>query len=237
MTKEFGGKSLILGSDALPAAANVPRPNELGVLERKFERLREVTQLVRDSSDTSDLEIIQKRIDCGEHALADKSFGSLREHVANVSRPATCRQIAECISLLVACFPGNREPVFGRLICVDVGELQPSAWALQSACNVLRRTSKFMPAIIEVREAVKLAERRLRQARADIGDLPKWLEKAKANRSHQIEVRESQIAEIFSRWDRGKGIGYGNYHPSVIEEATRRYEEKRPGSSLLDSVF
>jgi hypothetical protein len=172
MTKKIEEKSLVSQSNTTVPAANMPRPNELEVLERKFERLRELEQLVRDSSTASDVETIQKGIECGERLLADKSFASLREHVASASIPATRDEIAKWIGMLVACFPGNREPVFGRLICEDVGDLQPSVWALQSACSVLRRTVKFMPAIVEVLEAVKLAESRLGDAGARIVRLP-----------------------------------------------------------------
>jgi hypothetical protein len=75
-----------------------------------------------------------------------------------VIRKATADEIATQLGLLTACFPHQNKDdrqIFARTLCKDVADLKPSVYALQQACRRLRHTSKFLPVIAEVRDALK----------------------------------------------------------------------------------
>ena len=97
------------------------------------------------------LAVIDEIIPASENVLAQ---------FTELNRGATKREIANHLALLVKCFHGGKDSsaeVFGRMLCEDVAAQQPSIGALEAACRALRRTSRFIPTISEVLEAVETA--------------------------------------------------------------------------------
>jgi hypothetical protein len=218
----------------------MPRPDKVELMERGFDRLRKIEDIVRTTKN-GNVAAVEEGIEYGERVMAEKWFTDMRNFVAHASKPVTREDIAKHIILLIACFPGNREPVFGRMLCEDVGALQPSVGALESACRDLRRTSKFMPAICEVIEAVRLAEGRIKWAGRRLANIPKLVDEAKSNlrllidyqeqcHRKQIEQQklyhEKQVAECVDRWKQDKPVYEGKYDSSVLEEAGQRYRRE-----------
>ena len=90
--------------------------------------------------------------------------------LADLKRPATRREIAGALAGLVAAFPNAAKKelqIYGRLLAKDVSDAAPSCGALGHACTILRRTSRFLPAISEVLEAIRSAEELQRSAPMD----------------------------------------------------------------------
>jgi hypothetical protein len=74
-----------------------------------------------------------------------------------LAQPASKMDIAKQLAILVKCYPnaGNADAeIYGRLLIEDVAAMQPAIGDLEAACRNLRRTSKFIPAISEVLEAI-----------------------------------------------------------------------------------
>lgn len=234
MTEKIEEKSLVLRSNGTVPAADMPRASKSEVLERHFAELTSIEDQVRAGCHVSILEKIQEAVDLGERVTANAGFEDLRKWLGSASRPATKDEIAKQMAGLLACFPGNREPIFGRVLCEDVGALQPSIGGLESACRSLRRTCTFMPVIAEVIEAVQLAEGRFGYARRNMVRIREHLDGARANLRLQIQkqieqqkrYQEKQVAECVGRWKQGKPVYKRTYESSSIEEARQRYRQE-----------
>lgn len=91
------------------------------------------------------------------------------------SRKATVREIEEALAVLVSAYPmsgnGNSQG-FGVLLKQDVGDEQPSVWALAAAGRRLRKTCSFLPKISEVIEALQEEEDALARTAKAVRDLP-----------------------------------------------------------------
>jgi hypothetical protein len=77
-----------------------------------------------------------------------------------LATPATELEIAKHLALLLKAYPNAKAAdgeVFGAMLIDDVAATRPSIGDIQEACRYLRRTSKFLPTIAEVLEAVATA--------------------------------------------------------------------------------
>jgi hypothetical protein len=87
---------------------------------------------------------------------------ALRE-LQNLGRPATKVEIAKDLALLVKSYPNSGTTdgeVYGRMLIEDVAAEQPAIGDLAPACRNIRRTSKFLPSISEVLQAIAGAKNR-----------------------------------------------------------------------------
>lgn len=84
----------------------------------------------------------------------------LRPAMEAAALPATRAQIATHLAVLVGSMAGNvgDGAVFAKALEVDIGDLQPTAGAVEHGCRALRRTKTFLPSIGEVLEAVAKAQ-------------------------------------------------------------------------------
>jgi hypothetical protein len=121
-----------------------------------------------------------------EHLLqvAEAVLPESEKHLARIqqlSAPASKVQIANHLALLLKSFPNagkDNAEVFGRMLCEDVGAQQPTIGALEAACRVLRRTSRFIPTISEALAALAEAEASQAETIRTLAGLPdhcKWL--------------------------------------------------------------
>jgi hypothetical protein len=147
-------------------------------------------------------------------AAATRLLASVEElgaAVESLARPATRREIGQHLAALVGSFPLNRDgEIFGRLLVEDVAATAPSIGALERACTRLRRTSKFLPSISEVLEAVRTEERKLGSDALDIEQLPKRYHDAIESNAIQAKRDADQLRQLLAdrerRLDDGKDV-------------------------------
>jgi hypothetical protein len=79
------------------------------------------------------------------------------EETKTLARRATELEIAQCLALLLKAYPnasGADGEIFGATLIEDVVLAEPAIGDIQEACKYLRRTSKFVPTIAQVLEAL-----------------------------------------------------------------------------------
>jgi hypothetical protein len=82
---------------------------------------------------------------------------SILERLDAAGRPATKREMAEQLALLLKAFPNASSAdgeIFGALLLDDVASREPTIGDLEEACRWLRRTLRFLPTIAEVLDAL-----------------------------------------------------------------------------------
>jgi hypothetical protein len=125
---------------------------------------------------------------------------AILQELHNLGRPAAKTDIAKHLAVLVKSFPnaGSADcTVYGRMLCEDVAEDKPSVSDLEAACRKIRRTSKFLPTISEVIEAVgKEKSRRLRIT----GDIAGLIELRDMLLREADEERERNERHNSQRW-------------------------------------
>jgi hypothetical protein len=140
-----------------------------------------------------------------------------------VRRPATPIEIAKCIGILVACYPGTPSDIFVPVACSDILAESPTVFALEEACRTLRRTSKWLPRISEIIEAIADAEDGLRNTIARLNRVATRLPaiKGEIERRDASEKRkfEDDVQAAIRRLEKGS---WPNYPKPVIDEAQRR---------------
>lgn len=90
----------------------------------------------------------------------NRPVGNKLEKLRAAGRPASERETAENLALLLKAFPNAGAAdgeIFGAMLVEDIAAMQPTIGDLQEACRWLRRTSRFLPTISEVLEALSLA--------------------------------------------------------------------------------
>lgn len=115
-----------------------------------------------------------------ETALSDllawgERLGDLKREVELSLRPATNEEIASQLTLLMGAFPNagkDDRTIFGRVLVEDVIAQRPGILPLLQGISQVRRTSKFLPSIAEVLEAITGVERRLHSTLVRIADYP-----------------------------------------------------------------
>jgi hypothetical protein len=157
-------------------------------------------------------------------AVANADFSKLMRWIEHARRPATPVEIAKCIGILVACYPGSSSDIFVPIACSDILAENPTAFALEEACRTLRRTSKWLPRISEIIEAIADAEEDLRNMAARLQRVTTYLPAIKG----EIERREASekckfeddVQAAIRRLEKGYWPRY--YPKPVIDEAQRR---------------
>jgi hypothetical protein len=95
-------------------------------------------------------------------------------------RPATVKDVGVLLARLVAGYPTkNRDPEFSTILFDEVAAVQPSLGGLDAAVRYVLRSSKFLPSIAEVLEALGEAERRLHSKRQELAKTPERLDAAR----------------------------------------------------------
>jgi hypothetical protein len=125
---------------------------------------------------------------------------SILEELHNLGKPATKTDIAKHLALLVKSFPnaGSADcTVYGRMLCEDVAADQPSASDIEAACRKIRRTSKFLPTISEVLEAIGEAKSHRRGVTSEMSQLIESRDDLLREVDEERERNERHLAE---RW-------------------------------------
>lgn len=150
---------IVPASDFAAAAAVTAKINELGPRLIDAERLgrQEQADVVREA----------------EMLLA--AVSAAPEAIARAQRPATAKEIAVNLGMLLKAFPNSgRDDVraFGDMLIADVRDEGPSIAAVVRGCAKLRRTAKFLPVIAEVLEAIREVDDGIRAARLRLETMP-----------------------------------------------------------------
>jgi hypothetical protein len=136
----------------------------------------------------------------------DRPGGNKLEKLQAAGRTASERETAEQLALLLKAYPNagsaDRE-IFGALLIEDVASMQPAIGDIHEACRWLRRTSRFLPTIAEVIEALSLAqEQRLTWIRSipkPASTAPIEPPKPQLERHHQVAndlVPDAELAAL-----------------------------------------
>jgi hypothetical protein len=78
-----------------------------------------------------------------------------------LARPASKREIAEHLAVLINCYPNGRPAdfkTFGHVLGIDVAAAQPTIGDVEGACRRYRRNSEFFPTIAGVLKALEAAK-------------------------------------------------------------------------------
>jgi hypothetical protein len=113
--------------------------------------------------------------------------------IAKLSAPASKTQIASHLAVLLKSFPnGGKDDaqVFGRMLCEDVGAQAPTVGGIEAACRQLRRTSRFIPTISEVLEALAEVEAQQRKVINTLAALPEGCKRLAARVQDDLKREE-----------------------------------------------
>jgi len=129
--------------------------------------------------------------------LVTNGFDRTVAEITKATSPASIAETKTELALLVGGFPNsgkNDLRVYGRMLVQDVRAAQPSVAALALACRRLRRTSRFVPTIAEVLEAIATAEVDILLRARTIERVVPWLERAREvlPRMQERERREDE---------------------------------------------
>lgn len=127
----------------------------------------------------------------GEHqlraAIAEaESFvaaSALSDQVKALGRVASSAEVKRFLLMLVSAWPNASQgdlAGFGLQLRSDVEDQRPSVYGLQEAAVKLRRSSKFLPSIAEVLDAIEAADKRIVVAVTTIDRIPEALAEARA---------------------------------------------------------
>jgi hypothetical protein len=198
---------------------------ELATIERQFNADITIVRELRDCP-CSDIPKVLERAQTLDVAAVKATAVMLRQ-------PATDHELETQLAVLAGSFPTapkiNLE-IFGRALIEEIADANPSRGALIRACRQLRRTSKFLPTICEVLEAIEKAELHLMCFQADIQRLPEMIEHKKAHYQRECRYeREKQIAKCFDllQWrkttfgppDAGLQQQIDQQSPDIVAEA------------------
>lgn len=119
-------------------------------------------------------------------AIAEAEFfvasPNLPDQVRALGRVATSDEVKRFLQMLVSAWPNASQgdlAGFGLQLRSDVEQQRPSVYALQEAAKRLRRTSKFLPSIAEVLDALDAADKRITAVVTTIDRIPAALAAAR----------------------------------------------------------
>jgi hypothetical protein len=150
--------------------------------------------------------------------VAPEDLAALTAAIVALRQPASELELQSHLAVLVGSFPNAPKSdltIYGAALLEDVADMKPSRYAIMRACRQLRRTTRFLPIISEVLEAVREVEGALGALQDQIDGLPNWIE---SKRNQNREWHQRQLVECFYRLERLA------HDASPGEEATR---EKR----------
>jgi hypothetical protein len=134
----------------------------------------------------SDRARLPEKIAEAEQLIARMSSAS-RAALERLGQPATSEEIALHLATMVGSFPDRSKAdadVYGNVLPIDVGALQPTLGGIEAGCRNLRRQfsgqfGRRMPSVSEVVTAVREAENKFRSARRALTELPERIAEAK----------------------------------------------------------
>jgi hypothetical protein len=126
------------------------------------------------------------------------------EEVRHLSSVATAAEQKTFLKMLISAWPNapqNDLAGYGLQLADDVREQRPSRYALFTAARQLRRSSRFLPSICEVLEAITTEDRKIRNMRLTVDDMPRIIARAteKLATIEREEAREAIWREKHSR--------------------------------------
>ncbi len=162
-----------MSTDIVKIADNLPRALPAEQTTRDAAAFIHRWNLARSEQRAPNLSYHEHLLQVAEAVLPESETHLAR--IQQLSAPASKVQIANHLALLLKSFPNagkDNAEVFGRMLCEDVGAQQPTIGALEAACRVLRRTSRFIPTIAEALEALTAAEESQRKTIAILKNFP-----------------------------------------------------------------
>jgi hypothetical protein len=141
---------------------------------------------------------IPRALDC----VAHEDLAALTAAIVTLRQPASELELQSHLAVLAGSFPNAPKSdltIYGAALLEDVADMKPSRYAIMRACRQLRRTTRFLPTISEVLEAVREVERELGDLQDRINGLPNWIE---SKRNQYREWHQRQLVECFCRFER-----------------------------------
>jgi hypothetical protein len=186
--------------------AGVPAISDPERIEREIATLTEVFRPIHLAAIFDTVELPEPAtLARAESWAASGAPGALIRRLDALDGPANRDNIASALLLLTAAFPNTSSRdlnLYAQLLSEDVKDAAPGKLALDLACRRLRRTSRFLPAISEVLDAIATATKQIEGARCSIAKLPETLSEVR---------RRIEQAKSWRQW---------------LEERQRRDEEK-----------
>lgn len=156
---------------------------------------RNFLSVMRRAFDAESSDNRKKTEALAELALIQPSLPVLWLQIEASLRPAAEKEIAAGLALLLKAFPNvgkDDGAAFGRLLLEDVISQKPSVGALEAGCAHVRRTSRFLPSIAEVLEAVQTAQNSLGvvlERLADVDEMRNRLESSLQEGSKVVRIQ------------------------------------------------
>jgi len=130
-----------------------------------------------------------------EHGVA-KILPAVTRNLDAALRPASQKELAAELALIVAAFPNSKaNEDFGSILFASVAATRPRIGAVMMARQRLIFTSKFTPSIAEVREAIMEATEELGHFISNARRVPERLEWMKK----RAQVLQADISKGWSR--------------------------------------
>jgi hypothetical protein len=182
-----------MGNEIVPTKGGDLTTIDLATIERRFDADMDVLRELRDCPGSDILKVLER--------AAKLNIATLKATAVMLRQPATDHELKALLAVLAGSFPTAPRTdlqIFGRALIEEIADTKPSRGALIRACRQLRRTSKFLPTICEVLEAIEKAEMHLMCFQADIHRLPEMIKHKQAHYQRECRYeREKQIAKCF----------------------------------------
>jgi len=113
--------------------------------------------------------------------------------IAAAKRPASESELGRELAMLVAAFPHGKADVgFSAVLIRYVADMRPSIGAVMLARRHLILSAKFLPAVSEVREAIKNATYKIIGLEWEASRVPKHLARLKEQQRHAEEEKRKK---------------------------------------------
>lgn len=174
--------------------ASMPARTESELRHDDLTSIHDVHRQLQGAWGSGILDKLSDAISRAEGLLWDDGVALLSSVIEAGQQPATKRDVAEQVALLIASYPSAAkiDPLLGRVFAEDVGCQHPTRGALAAACRKLRRTSKWLPSLSELLEALAAEEQRLADAPRLLVDMPRTVEQLKEQLASVVEWRRSR---------------------------------------------
>jgi len=164
-----------------------------------------------DVYDAYDVKRVRAVLPQAKDIVATGALTELSDEFRKATQQATKKQIGQNLAALVAAFPNAGKSdlgPYGAMLAADVASKYPTFFALEIACRQLRQTSRFLPSISEVLEAIADAEGRVKNHRWTLENFHRYLTQTEAYLDQRDADLESERIRAVERAER-KAAGVG----------------------------
>jgi hypothetical protein len=210
----------------LPALkSNLPARNRTAKFVGDVKQLAEATQALQIAVHRIDSELVpaddvleQAAAQIAEFERAETKIAKLKELAEIGARPATREQIAEEVTVMVGSIPsglgkdavgsipsglGKDATIYARALAEDIGDSEPTLFALKRALRAMRRTTKWHPPLCDVLKQLESADGEFWHLRGVVNGTTKLVTDARAHLDRQLArlgERDAINADLKRKW-------------------------------------